>query len=141
MLPSATSLNGATIHSGSRCSGIDRRLSVRDERPRQLVLAEILRDDDREHAPLPARLKMRRLAEVRTARLDAVVRTDGNVERLLRVSIEVADEQACTMPSGFLYQPSNAPVTLWPVSLTGSIGSGRCDRDAGDTRDSAASGH
>ena len=31
---------------------------------------------------------------VRTARLDAVVRADGNVELLLRVAVEVADQQA-----------------------------------------------
>jgi hypothetical protein len=43
---------------------------------------------------LPARQEVRRLAEVGATGLDPVVRSDGDVEDLLQVSIEVADEQA-----------------------------------------------
>ena len=51
------------------------------------LVAEILRHLDREDAVLPARLEVRGLAVVGTAGLDAIVRTDRNVERpaLLRL--------------------------------------------------------
>src|SRR5262249_33044907 len=61
--------------------------------PRQLLIAQVLRHLDREHAPLPAGQKMGRLALIRSARLDLILRPDGNVELLFRVAIEVADEQ------------------------------------------------
>src|SRR5919197_831657 len=54
--------------------------AVGDDRPRQLLLAEVLRHLDREHAPLTAGLEMRRLPLIGTARLDAVVRSGGDVE-------------------------------------------------------------
>src|SRR5439155_20607331 len=41
-----------------------------------------------------SRLKMGRLALIRPARVDAIVRSDGDIEFLLRVAIEVADEDA-----------------------------------------------
>src|SRR5206468_4666996 len=69
------------------------RLTVRDDRPRQLLVAEVLRHRNREHAPLPPWKKVRRLTLIGPARLDAVVRTDRDVENLFLVSIEVTDEQ------------------------------------------------
>ena len=48
---------------------------------------------DREHAVLAAGEEMRRLPEVGTARLDAVVGTDRNVDDLRLVAIEVAEQQ------------------------------------------------
>src|SRR6185503_4618232 len=44
-------------------------------------------------APGAAWLEVRRLAAVRPARLDAVVRPDRYLERLFQVAIEVADQQ------------------------------------------------
>src|SRR5439155_7994026 len=68
-------------------------LSVRDQRPRQLPGPEVVRDVDGKHAPLTPREKMRRLALIRTARLDLVLRSDGDVEVLFGIPVEVADEQ------------------------------------------------
>ena len=49
-----------------------------------LLLGELLRHRDDEHAGLPAGQEMRRLAQVGPAGLDPVVRADRNVERLRR---------------------------------------------------------
>src|SRR5206468_3110587 len=70
------------------------REAVRDYRPRQLLVAEVLRQLDREHPPLAAAQKMRRLPQVGPTRLDAVFRTGRNVEFLFQVPVEVANEQA-----------------------------------------------
>src|SRR5206468_11424668 len=70
-----------------------RGLAVGDDRPGELRVAEILRHRNREDAPLAPRQKMRRLTVVGPARLDAIVRPDGNVDHLFQVAIEVADEE------------------------------------------------
>jgi signal-transduction protein with cAMP-binding, CBS, and nucleotidyltransferase domain len=79
-----------------------RRLSIRDDGPRQLLVAEVLRQRNCEHPPLTARQEVRRLSVVGPARyalsaadrLDAVVRTDRDVDNLFQVAVEVADQQA-----------------------------------------------
>jgi hypothetical protein len=71
----------------------DRRgLSVHGNRPRQLLVAEIFRYADREHAVLPTGLEMRRLAVIGAARFDPVVRPDGDV-RVDLVAIVVTEQE------------------------------------------------
>ena len=71
----------------------DSGLTIRRERPRQLLGAEVLRQRNREDAMLPPELEVRRLAVIRTARFDPVVGSDWDVELLGLVAIEVAEEQ------------------------------------------------
>ena len=66
--------------------------AVGDDRPAQFLGPEILRQLDREHAPLPPGIEVRRLPLIGRAGLDAIVRAGGNVELLLRVAVEVADQ-------------------------------------------------
>src|SRR5439155_16514771 len=66
---------------------------VRDQSPRQLPGPEVVRDLDGKHAPLTPGEKMCRLALIRPARLDLVLRSDGDVEVLLGIPVEVANEQ------------------------------------------------
>ena len=98
------------------------RLAVGDDRPRQLLVAEVLGHGDREDAPLPARQEVRRLAVIGTAGFDAVVGADRNVERLFQVAIEVADSSV-KLPSGVLEPAFEAAVTLRPCSRLGPSGS------------------
>src|SRR5262245_37993844 len=73
----------------------DRRLAVGDDRPRQTLIGTCKFGGhlDDEHAPVPAGKEMRRLTHVGAARIDVVVRSDRNVDRLAVVAIEVADEE------------------------------------------------
>src|SRR4029453_495805 len=66
--------------------------------------SEAFRNRHDEHAVLPAGQEMRRLAQVRTAGLDPVVRSDGNVQRLRRIAIEVSDQKAAG-PVGIVEPP------------------------------------
>jgi len=76
------------------------RVPVGPQRPGELLIAEVLRNGDREHAVLPARVEVRRLSKVRAARLDPIVGTDGNVERLRLVPVEIADNEHATAVPG-----------------------------------------
>ena len=68
--------------------------AVDDDRPRQPLLPrELLRHGDDEHADVTAREKVRRLAQVRTAGLDAIVRADRHVDGLRAIAIQIADEE------------------------------------------------
>src|SRR5258708_39615206 len=73
-----------------------RGLSVRHDGPRQPLIRrrEVLRHGDDEHAPAPARKKMRRLAHVWASGLDPIIGPDGDVQSLRRVPIEIADKKA-----------------------------------------------
>src|SRR6266446_3930360 len=71
-----------------------RGLSIGGDGPRQSLVAEILRNDNCENTPLAARQEVRGLTLIGPARLDSIVRSDGNVERFFLVSIEVTDKQA-----------------------------------------------
>ena len=74
-----------------------RRLAVRDQRPRQLLLAEVFRHLDREDRRLTARQEDGRLTVVGPARLDLVVRTDRDLNGLGTIAILVAeDDQVAT---------------------------------------------
>src|SRR5260370_5658976 len=66
---------------------------MRDQRPGKFVVSEILGHRDGEDAPLAARQKVRGLALVRTAGLDAVIWTNGDVEFFFQIPIEVPDQQ------------------------------------------------
>jgi hypothetical protein len=69
-------------------------LAVRHNRPRIFVLRrELLRHGHDEHPVLPAGKEMRRLSHVGPARFDPVVGSDGNVELLLGVAVEIADQK------------------------------------------------
>ena len=68
------------------------RLAVRHDGPRESLGSKILGHCDREDAVVAPGLEMRRLALVGTARIDPIVRTDGNVELLIFVTIEVPDQ-------------------------------------------------
>ena len=94
VFPSAASLNGATIQSGSRFNGMTVVCPFATSVQVSVFFPKSLRDLHDEHTPLPSRQEVRWLTHVRTARLDAVVRSNRDVERLLLVSVEVADEQA-----------------------------------------------
>src|SRR5713101_5165836 len=67
---------------------------MRDQRPRELPGSEILGHGNGEDSPLAARQKVRGLALVGTSRLDAVIRTNGDVELFFQIAIEVADQEA-----------------------------------------------
>src|SRR5262245_17441373 len=70
-----------------------RGLSVRHNRPRQPLLGrEVLGQGDRKHSVAPAWKEVRRLPKIGTAWLDSVVHPYRNVKRLIRVSVEVTDE-------------------------------------------------
>ena len=74
------SLSGSTTQSGFRMHRDYGGLAVGHDRPRQLLVAEVLRHRDGEDAPMSARQEMRRLSLVGPAGLDPVVRTDRDVE-------------------------------------------------------------
>src|SRR3954464_2587141 len=69
-------------------------LAIGDDGPGDRFGPEILRHLDHEHAPLPSDLEVRRLTLIRRARLDAVVRTDRDVERFLLIAVVVAEQHA-----------------------------------------------
>src|SRR5262245_19189598 len=73
----------------------DGGLSVDDDRPGQTLVGtrKFSGHLDGEHAPVPAGKKMRRLSHVGATRVDVVVRSYRNVDRLVVVAIEVADEE------------------------------------------------
>src|SRR6185436_20428758 len=81
---------------GLRVKGDGVGEAVGDDGPGRLLRAEVLRKLDREDAPLPAGEKMRRLPLIGPALepLDAVAGADRDIELLLRVPVEVADERA-----------------------------------------------
>src|SRR5262249_38149398 len=62
-------------------------------RPRELLRSEVLGDLDRKDTPLAARQEVRRLSHIGTAWLDAIVGSRRKVEFLLRVAIEVSEQQ------------------------------------------------
>src|SRR2546423_7974666 len=64
------------------------------QRPGDLLLAEVCRHDHGEHAPMAARLEVRRLPLVGGARGDRIVGADRDLERLFRISVEVAEGNA-----------------------------------------------
>ena len=66
-----------------------RRLAVGGNTPCDLVLSEIRRHVHYKQTPLAAGQKVRRLAAIRSARLDPVVRTDGDIQILPLVAIEI----------------------------------------------------
>src|SRR4029077_13817453 len=69
-------------------------LAVRHDGPRVFVLRrELFRHGHDEHPELPAGKEMRRLPQVGPTRLDPVVRSDGNVQLLLGIAIEIADQK------------------------------------------------
>jgi hypothetical protein len=70
---------------------------------------------------------MRRLAEVRLAGLEVVVRSDRDVDFLLGVAVEIADEERLRAV-GLKNQPSNDGVTLAPNCLGGTLGNFRLRR-------------
>src|SRR5579883_1364076 len=72
----------------------DLRLPVGGDRPGQLLRAEVRGHFDREQSPLPSGQKMCRLALVRTSGLDSIVRTDAEIDFLLRVAVEIPKKQA-----------------------------------------------
>src|SRR5258708_3699529 len=67
---------------------------MRDQRPGEFPGSEILGHRDREDAPLAARQKVRGLTLIGTAGLDAVIRTNGDVELFFQIPIEVADQDS-----------------------------------------------
>src|ERR1700733_7150466 len=68
-------------------------LTVRKNGPDELVFIEIGGDPDGEHSPLPASQEMGRLTLVGTARIDSVVRSDRDIDFLLRIAVEIAKKQ------------------------------------------------
>src|SRR5439155_14119758 len=93
-------------------------LAVYEERPRKFILrGEILRHRNDEHSPLPAGKEMRRLPHVGSTRLDLVVGSDGNIQFLLYISIEISDEK--TAAAFLVFKPAfesagNARAELLP---------------------------
>ena len=84
--------------------GDRRRLAVGGQRPRQPLVAEILRYLDRKHAVLTAGIEVRGLAVVGTVRLDPIVGTDRDVELLTLVAIVIPEagsgsRRSCRAPS------------------------------------------
>src|SRR5438128_3975488 len=79
---------------GMEARGDDHSLAIGNDRPGQLVLAEICGDLQGEHPPLPARQEVRWLALIGTARLNPVVRSGRDIHFLLRIAIEITQEQA-----------------------------------------------
>src|SRR5262249_16772474 len=70
-------------------------LAVGQDGPRQFILrSEILWNRNHEHSPSPAWKEVSRLAHVRSAWFDVIVRTDGDVEFLLCVAIEISHQKA-----------------------------------------------
>src|SRR5579864_3966161 len=67
---------------------------MRDQCPGKLPGSKILGHGNGKDAPLTARQKVRGLALVGTAGLDAVILTNGDVECFFQISIEVADQDA-----------------------------------------------
>src|SRR5262249_22509420 len=68
-------------------------LTVRNNRPRDCFVPEILRDLDREHTPLASNFEKCRLTLIERARLNLVVGADWNVECLLVIAGVVTNEQ------------------------------------------------
>jgi len=67
-------------------------LPMRDERPREFLVAEVLRDANRKQEHVAARVEMRRLPLIGPAGIDVVVRTDGQIEFFLPVRVHVPEE-------------------------------------------------
>src|SRR5215510_10758337 len=76
--------------------GNSRGLTIRRNCPRQTFISEILRHCDRENAPLTPGKEVNRLALIRTAWIDVVVRADRNIQCLFLIPIEITDEKAVT---------------------------------------------
>src|SRR6185369_10585715 len=72
----------------------DKLLTICNECPDQLVLAEVGRDTHSEHAPLPSGLEMRGLTSIRSTRIDSVVGTHRYIQLLFRIAIVVTEKQA-----------------------------------------------
>ena len=68
-------------------------LAVGRQRPGQFIGSEILGHRHREDAPLASREEVSRLALVGTSGLDAVVRSNRNIQLLLGVPIEIAQKK------------------------------------------------
>ena len=96
MFLAATSVKGLTRVIRVQPQRNRRGLAVGDDRPREALIGcrEVRRHGDGEHAPVPAGKKVRGLAHVGPARLDSIVRPDGDVERLAVIAIEIPDEKA-----------------------------------------------
>ena len=85
-------MKGESSHKGLRLTGTSVVEPLAVEVQVSFLCAKIFRHGDAEHAPLAARQEVGRLAAVRAAGLDSVIRPYGNVEILFQVPIVVAEE-------------------------------------------------
>src|SRR5262249_35164659 len=69
-------------------------LAIRDNRPSQFILTEIGWDLHSEHSPLAAGQEVGWLTLIRASRIDPVIRSDGDIDFLLCIAIEIAQKQA-----------------------------------------------
>src|SRR5262249_47328635 len=93
-------------------------LTIRDECPDQFTLAEIGRHAYGEHPPLPSGLEVSRLALIRSAGIDSIVRPDRDIQFLFCIAIEIAQQEA------------ERPVRIFEPALEsgGQAGTGFMDR-------------
>jgi hypothetical protein len=68
-------------------------LAVADQRPGEFFDAKIRRHSDGEKTPLPPRQKVSGLALIRAAGLNAVIRSDWNLQVLFLIAIVIAEEK------------------------------------------------
>ena len=127
-LPLAACLKKSIQYAGFSQNDTDRRLAVGDERPRQLLGAEVLRHRDGEHAPLAAGAG--NASAGRSPGPPGSMRLfgpDRNVERLVPVAIEVA-EQERRSAAVLVVAPSLRTRVRWPRRLapSGASWSGAC---------------